>query len=290
MGGAVRAVECLSHPDLWGGRGWASAWTGCRGLGCVRRMATRAGCCVGTAGGAGPCTGRRQPPMVPSCAALPRAAPRAAMSIGPTAGRAPRVPAGMESSLTISGSQPNAVTYSAAIIACARLADWQRAVELKDQMLARWGGVRQYRAWLDGGGGGGGGACACMRLRVCHCRWWQGAGSGERAPTPRRAASARSCVPRAASPPRPTTSARRAATTAAAAACPGCRGLPASPIVYNSVLAACEASRQLDAALDLLDEMRVAGVPRDQYTYSTLMSCCYHVSPPAGRWWFGGGM
>ncbi len=48
----------------------------------------------------------------------------------------------MESSLTISGSQPNAVTYSAAIIACARLADWQRAVELKDQMLARW-------AWGD---------------------------------------------------------------------------------------------------------------------------------------------
>lgn len=44
---------------------------------------------------------------------------------------------GMESSLTITGSQPNVVTYSAAIIACARLADWQRAVQLKDQMLAR---------------------------------------------------------------------------------------------------------------------------------------------------------
>jgi pentatricopeptide repeat protein len=43
----------------------------------------------------------------------------------------------MESSLTIGGSQPNSVTYSAAIIACARLADWQRAIELKDQMLAR---------------------------------------------------------------------------------------------------------------------------------------------------------
>ena len=47
------------------------------------------------------------------------------------------LPAGMESSLTIGGSQPNSVTYSAAIIACARLSDWQRAVELKDQMLAR---------------------------------------------------------------------------------------------------------------------------------------------------------
>lgn len=43
----------------------------------------------------------------------------------------------MESSLTISGSQPNSHTYSAAITACARLADWQRAVDLKDQMLAR---------------------------------------------------------------------------------------------------------------------------------------------------------
>lgn len=51
---------------------------------------------------------------------------------------APPLPAaGMEGFLTLSGSQPNALTYSAAIIACARLADWQRAVELKDQMLAR---------------------------------------------------------------------------------------------------------------------------------------------------------
>lgn len=47
-------------------------------------------------------------------------------------------PAGMESSLALTGSQPNNLTYSAAIIACARLADWQRALELKDQMLARW--------------------------------------------------------------------------------------------------------------------------------------------------------
>jgi len=57
-----------------------------------------------------------------------------------------------------------------------------------------------------------------------------------------------------------------------------CRGLPATAIVYNSVLAACEAAAQLGPALDLLDEMRVAGVPRDQYTYSTLISCCYRVS------------
>ncbi len=55
------------------------------------------------------------------------------------------------------------------------------------------------------------------------------------------------------------------------------RALPATPIVYNSVLAACEAACQLEPALDVLDEMRVAGVPRDQYTYSTLISCCYRV-------------
>lgn len=59
---------------------------------------------------------------------------------------------------------------------------------------------------------------------------------------------------------------------------PSRRGLPATPIVYNSVLAACEAACQLEAALDVLDEMRVGGVPRDQYTYSTLISCCYRVS------------
>ena len=50
----------------------------------------------------------------------------------------PPAQAGMESSLALTGSQPNNLTYSAAIIACARLADWQRALELKDQMLARW--------------------------------------------------------------------------------------------------------------------------------------------------------
>lgn len=58
----------------------------------------------------------------------------------------------MEGSLALSGSQPNGVTYSAAIIACARLADWQRAVELKDQMLARCAGG------LSGLSGEGGGA------------------------------------------------------------------------------------------------------------------------------------
>lgn len=35
------------------------------------------------------------------------------------------------------------------------------------------------------------------------------------------------------------------------------RGLPAQPIVYNSVLAACEAAQQLEAGMDVLDEMRV---------------------------------
>lgn len=45
--------------------------------------------------------------------------------------------AGMETSLALSGSQPNHVTYSAAITACARMADWRRALELKDHMLAR---------------------------------------------------------------------------------------------------------------------------------------------------------
>lgn len=57
----------------------------------------------------------------------------------------------MESSLALTGSQPNNLTYSAAIIACARLADWQRALELKDQMLARWVhlrlGVLAVTAW-----------------------------------------------------------------------------------------------------------------------------------------------
>lgn len=42
-----------------------------------------------------------------------------------------------------------------------------------------------------------------------------------------------------------------------AARLPSCRGLPAQPIVYNSVLAACEAAQQLEAGLDVLDEMRV---------------------------------
>lgn len=65
------------------------------------------------------------PPCPPGAAPLTRPAPGAA-------------PAGMESSLALAGSQPNGLTYSAAIIACARLADWQRALELKDQMLARW--------------------------------------------------------------------------------------------------------------------------------------------------------
>lgn len=55
-------------------------------------------------------------------------------------------------------------------------------------------------------------------------------------------------------------------------------GLPPQSIVYNSVLAACEAAGQLGAALDILDEMRVAGVPRDCYTYSTAISTCCHVS------------
>ena len=36
-----------------------------------------------------------------------------------------------------------------------------------------------------------------------------------------------------------------------------CRGLPAQSIVYNSVLAACEAAQQLEAGMDVLDEMRV---------------------------------
>ena len=79
--------------------------------------------------------------------------------------------AGMKGSLRRRSSEPNGVTYCAAIIACARLADWRRALELKDQMLAR--------------------------------------------------------------------------------------GLPSQSIVYNSVLAACEASQQLEVALDVLGEMRV---------------------------------
>jgi pentatricopeptide repeat protein len=63
------------------------------------------------------------------------------------------------------------------------------------------------------------------------------------------------------------------------------RGLPATAIVYNSVLAACEAAQQLEPALDVLEEMRAAGVPRDQYTFSTLISACYQVGPL--RWWWG---
>ena len=44
----------------------------------------------------------------------------------------------MESSLCVGAAPaPDAITYSAAITACARLADWQRAQQLKDQMLAR---------------------------------------------------------------------------------------------------------------------------------------------------------
>ena len=58
----------------------------------------------------------------------------------------------MEGSLALNGSQPNALTYSAAIIACARLADWQRAVELKDQMLARCGRVGRGWGCREGGG------------------------------------------------------------------------------------------------------------------------------------------
>ena len=49
----------------------------------------------------------------------------------------------MENSLCVGSAPapaPDAITYSAAITACARLADWQRAQQLKDQMLARWVG------------------------------------------------------------------------------------------------------------------------------------------------------
>ena len=48
-------------------------------------------------------------------------------------------------------------------------------------------------------------------------------------------------------------------------------------------MAACEAGRQLDAALEALDKMRAAGVPRDAYTYSTLISCCYQVRNTPSR-------
>jgi pentatricopeptide repeat protein len=53
--------------------------------------------------------------------------------------------------------------------------------------------------------------------------------------------------------------------------------------VYNSVLAACEAAQQVEPALDMLEEMRAAGVPRDQYTFSTLISACYQVGLLHGR-------
>jgi pentatricopeptide repeat protein len=52
------------------------------------------------------------------------------------------------------------------------------------------------------------------------------------------------------------------------------RGIPAASIAFNSVLAACEAAKELEAGLEVLQEMRAAGVPGDQYTYSTLISCC----------------
>jgi pentatricopeptide repeat protein len=45
-------------------------------------------------------------------------------------------------------------------------------------------------------------------------------------------------------------------------------------LVFNAALAACEAAGQLDGALGLLREMRALGVPRDVYTYSSLLGCC----------------
>ena len=70
--------------------------------------------------------------------------------------------------------------------------------------------------------------------------------------------------------------------------CPGtccCRGLTLNAVVYNPLLVACEASGQLDAALELLAEMRERGISQDAYTYSTLISCCKvggRASPAAG--------
>lgn len=63
-------------------------------------------------------------------------------------------PAGMAGTMALGGVQPSPVTYSATIMACARLGDWQRAVALKDDMLSRWGGRgggRGRQGWERGG-------------------------------------------------------------------------------------------------------------------------------------------
>lgn len=97
------------------------------------------GCCDGCYGGER-LSGARRAPSCANCCAQP-ASLIPSMFNPPACSIATHAPAGMESSLALTGSQPNNLTYSAAIIACARLADWQRALELKDQMLARWVGA-----------------------------------------------------------------------------------------------------------------------------------------------------
>jgi pentatricopeptide repeat protein len=48
-------------------------------------------------------------------------------------------------------------------------------------------------------------------------------------------------------------------------------------VTYSTVINACENARQLDAALQVYEDMRLAGVPPNDYTFRSLIRCM----PPA---------
>jgi pentatricopeptide repeat protein len=44
-------------------------------------------------------------------------------------------------------------------------------------------------------------------------------------------------------------------------------------VTYSTVINACENARELDAALKVYEDMRLAGVPPNDYTFRSLIRC-----------------